>query len=113
MYMMDKPEIRRVFGHGIEGIWLWVNNPKNKSHTGNLIYQMSRKHEHQIVKLQVEYDQRDILRTSNGEQVRITHRGDIDGWNYHTLDQSVIVERDIPIENIKLLKVYNLVELLQ
>lgn len=112
-YRLNHPAINAVFGDLVIGVWLWEFNPLGQSHAGNILYQVGTKGEHQIVKLKVLYDPTKVLRAPNGGNLQVRHQGSVGSWMYHKRDKSVIVQQDIPLENIKQEKTYNVIDLLR
>lgn len=111
-YLIDKDEIRPYFPHGIMGVWLWEKEPTGISHAGNIMFQVGRKGDPEIIKLEVEYNPR-YLANYSGRKLDLNHSGSIENWNYHYSDKAVIVKEDIPLQHIRVIGLYNTVQRLQ
>lgn len=95
----------------IKGVWLWTQNPIGISHLGNIIRQLAFKSETRIVKLQVNYNYEKRYRL-NFQEIKLTHQGIIEKFQYHIDDPSIIITEPIGQKDIKLLKSYDLLDLL-
>jgi len=97
------------------GIWLWQHELKGLAHTGNILYQAAMKSTTEIVYLKVEYYKPDTYKPLGllpGQEFKIIHDGHIGNLKYHTgKEKAVINQFPIPIERIKLIKIYNLNEI--
>ena len=111
-YITKKEELDRYFPDGINGIWLWKDNPEGKSHAGNIMFQVGTKSDPDIVKLEVEYNPYDVA-NYHGSNIDIRHHGKVSNWSYHNNEQAVIVKSDIPLQQIRLIGEYNTVQRLQ
>lgn len=110
----NHPELLESLGiDHVMGVWLWKNRPDSVSHMGNVIYQLAYKCKTKVVKLAVRYDPKWNLKSPRGENVNLYHCGHIEKFNYHRNDKAVIQTGIIPPTQIKLIKIYNLVELLK
>lgn len=116
-YAINKIELWPYLdGYPAKGVWVWKHRMKGESHVGSILWQVATKAATKIVLLEVNYNPEDILCGSDGVILTLYHKGSIENWHYHTKkesESSVIVTKPIPPENIKLLKVYDLVELLK
>ena len=112
-YRMNHPSLTELYGEMVIGVWVWMFNPLGQSHAGNILYQVGVKGAHEIVKLKVLYDPAKVMRSPAGGELHLFHKGHVENWNYHKKDRSVIVQHDIPLENIKLVKSYNVIDLLR
>lgn len=79
---------------------------------GNIVYQMSSKGSHVIVKLRVAYKDSDLLRV-DGHKVHLVHEGSVGKLKYHMGDLSVICKENIPLSDITLIGVYDAAKLLR
>jgi hypothetical protein len=113
-YLIDKEELRKVFPGGVIGIWLWRKMMDNRENFGSIIFQVARKGTEKVVLLEVSYSKRSII----SECIDVKHDGSINTYGsnnfvYHKGTPSVIVVQDIPPEDIKLIKIWDLPELLK
>lgn len=111
-YLIKKDEMLQYFPQGVEGVWLWKENPTGASHAGNILYQVSRKGTPEIVKLEVQYDPKKLVRYM-GKGVDIYHQGHVDNWEYHKGERGLIVQENIPLQSIRVIGHYNTVQRLQ
>lgn len=116
-YPVDKPEFRRLWHFVPNGIWVWEYPLSPESELGTVIYQLSYRAQTQIVKLEVTYDTEDILYyEGNGyrQKVKLTHTGNAEKWQFHTDDpEAVIVTKKIPISDISLVKIFDLMDVVR
>jgi hypothetical protein len=111
-YLIQKPEAEGYFPKGINGIWLWKEDPKGASHAGNIMYQVAKKGNPEIVKLEIEYSPDQLVRF--GEKgVQFQHSGNVEKWEYHKSDIGVIHEKSILLQNIRVVGNYNTVQRLK
>lgn len=92
------------------GVWLWQKDPRGKSHFGNVLFQMAKKGEDVVVKLAVEYDDKDVLRAPTGKNMSLAHNGYIEKWVYHRDEPAVVVKKTISPDRIRVVGVYNPME---
>jgi len=113
-YPIHKPQLRLHIGReDVQGVWVWVRRPVGLSHIGCLLYQMSQKNTVEAVMLEVHYDLDDVLSPlcGRGQYIELVHQGTIEHLEYHDgRDVGVIMTKTIPVADIKLLKVYNLLD---
>lgn len=113
VYSIQRTEgFERYFPMGVQGIWIWTRNPKGLSHMGNIVYQMSSKGSHVIVKLRVAYKESDVLRV-DGSRVHLVHEGSVGKLKYHMGDPSIICTENIRLSNITVIGVYDAAKLLR
>lgn len=111
-YHIDRDVLREYFPKGVEGVWLWEKDPKGESHAGNIMYQVGKKGSPEIVKLKIKYDPKDVI-SYKGSKMRFIHEGHVENWKYHYNDAAVMVKTDIPLQNIKVMGMYNTIQRLQ
>lgn len=111
-YLTKKEELDYYFPEGLDGVWLWRNNPEGASHAGNIMFQVGTKGSPEIVKLEVEYNPYDVA-NYKGSDIDLSHVGTLSNWKYHDGDSAVIVRNDIPIQQIRLIGEYNTIQRLQ
>lgn len=112
-YQIRHPELRRYFRFGVKGIWIWNEKLSGIGEVGSILWQVTTKDDHRVVKLKVEYEERDVLK-KRGRWVELYHNGHIGVWNYHDGTQtSHIIISPIPPERIELVKEYNLLDLVK
>jgi len=119
-YLIYKPELQKYFpNQAIMGIWVWKQRFHGAPHAGSVLHQVAFKATPHVVLLSVDYSPNDILKyqwpeTKEWGEVNLTHDGNIEQWIYHTgKEESVIVTKRISPSHIKLLKEYDIVELLK
>ena len=120
-YAIDHPSVLDFYPNGLQGIWLWENNPKGLSHAGNIVLQISRKAETKIVKLRVYYRDENrltygetnwfkrMMKVACGKRIELTHTGMIGDLTYH-LEKALIHDGPIPVGDIELMGTYDFVE---
>jgi hypothetical protein len=109
-YHIENDGILTAFPDGVNGIWLWENNPKGLSHAGNIFLQASRKAETQVVKLRVYYREENRLTYGEGKsRVKFTQTSSI-GNLVCPKENALIYTEPIPVGDIELMGVYDLVE---
>lgn len=112
-YLIQKPTLDPYYPGGVMGIWIWVDKFKGLPHAGSILYQMTMKGETSAAWLEVKYDYTNILRW-NGRKIELSHDGNMEKLVYHTgAEKSVLVTTPIPPEDIKLLKIYDLLKALK
>ena len=111
-YTIDKEEMRTLFPKGISGIWLWKEEPTGTSHAGNIMYQVGAKGNPEIVKLEVEYNPRQLA-SYKGSRLELSHTGAVENWEYHYGDCGIIAKEDIPLKHIRVIGHYNTIQRLQ
>lgn len=111
-YEVHKDELKKYFPRGVKAIWVWRKSFRGLGHTGSIIFQ-AQKGDTSIVKLKVEYDFADILRSGH-RIVEIQHWGNVGNLLYHTGNEKayLITEKILP-EKIKLVKEFDLIKLLK
>jgi len=97
-----------VFRDGVDGIWLWKEEPKGESHAWNILFQLSTKADTRVVKLKVEYDEDLVLRPPEWGKLKMTHTGTIGDWE-GPAEESVIYCGCIPLKDIKVVGIYDVV----
>lgn len=105
----DHLALTEIFPGGIKGIWLWKKCPKTLERLYWAIFQFSKKKTPEIVLLEVEYDPDCTL--SNG--MHINHDMKLGNLEFDDSPESIIVIKDIGPGNIKLLKMWDLLELIK
>lgn len=112
-YVISKPELDHYFPGGVRGVWLWEEKPVGKSNMGCILYQFGTKSETNIVLLEVSIDEENLLHFGK-RLVTLPHEGTIGNYEYHEgYDKGVIHTLAISPNKIKLLKTFNLIELLK
>lgn len=110
-YQMDGHIKSAVGMQDLAGVWLWINNPKGRSHFGNVLYHMAKKNVEEVVKLRVTYDFEDTLTPhpeTGKKRLLLSHRGAVENYVYHENEAAAIVLRTIPPSDIKVVGEYNL-----
>lgn len=110
VYPINKPEIEEYFTEPVYGIWAWQKQPKGKSELGSLLFQTSTKQTTHLVLLEFDYSEYNIL-TYGGGRINVYHDGLLGNWLYHKDQKAYIVISDIPPENIRLVKEFDLMDL--
>lgn len=111
-YGVRREELAFVMPEGLRGIWVWEHELAGYSEAGTIIYQISSKKSPYIVKLLVEFDEKD--RISRGSlPLEIPHEGNIGDWEYHKDALAWIIGKAIPSDKIKLIKEYDLLDLIK
>jgi len=112
-YEIRHAELFIIFGEYPLGVWLWKNKPRGVAHTGGVLYQLATKNETKIVLLRVSIDESGILLSPDGRNIKMTHDGHIDAFQYHKHERSVIYTDFIPPEDIELVDIYDVKERLK
>lgn len=117
-YPINKTELLEYFDTMPIGIWVWEYPPVNESELGSVIFQLASKGQTKIVKLAIEYENDDLLYADiDGwpKKIHLYHDGELSfegpGWTYHKGQEAVIIIKPVPLQNIKLLKTYNLMDI--
>ena len=111
-YHQDNPET-------VNAVWLWERKFRGRPHIGAILYQFSTKNDTKIVWLECEwfYIEQLFIKDKDGEfcPVELGHDGMIGNAKYHNVDhhKSRLITKPIPPQRIKLLKTYDLQELLK
>ena len=98
----------------VKGIFLWKNKLREKSHAGAVLYQMATKNSEKVVLLEINCKEesfeadKDYGICERGDSISVAHNGTIEKLKYHSREKGRICFKNIPIKNIKLLKVYEL-----
>ena len=108
-----KYPIEKIYKN-LKGIFLWRNKQKGKAHAGSIIWQMGTKNSEEVVLLEIncekegfEVDQ-DYGNYKKGDTLVIDHTGEMEKLVYHQKEKGIIYFRNIPINKIKLLRIYKL-----
>jgi len=89
-------------------VWLWKTKPSKKGHLNALLFQLADKDDYKLVMLEVEYSKKDLLGHERGDTFDIEHTTSIgDSRANFSKEKSVLVVNKIPVENIKLLEIYD------
>ena len=110
-YMINKPELDKYFPKGVRGIWFWREKPAGRNEMGSILYQMSTKQSHEIVQMQFELKDNRLLK-HNDHVIHLFHDGNVGDYVYHNAEPAMIYKDHIPPEDIKLVKEYNLIDLI-
>lgn len=111
-YPINKPEVDKYFDYPVQGIWTWKDRPTGQSELGSILFQTSTKQSTHIVLLEFSYRPSDILVTADDRKVEVFHDGILGNWLYHEQQPAYIVTADISPGDIRLVKEYDLMELL-
>lgn len=95
------------------GIWCWTKELSPESHAGTVMFCAQKSGCAQTAVLRVEYDASDLLRTDCGAVVKLTHRGAIGGWVYHTAEPAVFLINRVPLSRLQLIGTYDVVQALR
>lgn len=114
-YLIDKPELNCHFKEKVRGIWIWCDEQVGVSEFGTLIFQLSTKCDLTIVKLEIDYDEEHLLVPENKmKDINITHYGAVGQWQYHQGEERAVISvKPIDKDKIKLLKTFDLLEILE
>jgi len=93
------------------GVWVWKRRPKGKRLLSIVIRQMETKGESRIVCLAISYRFPDVKRI-DGRNLKVTHDCTIGRWIGHKKMRSIILNSDVPIERIRLVKSFDLVKMI-
>jgi hypothetical protein len=97
-----------------KAVWIWTERLDPVEHMGSLIYQLAKRNESKLVHLLVWFQDKDRLpHKEDGYRLYLRHTGKIDGFEYHARTQSCLLIATVPPQNIKLLGIYDLVEMLK
>lgn len=111
-YLIYREELEKYNCGSTNGIWIWIKKFKGLPHAGSIIFQMANKGETKAVLLKVIYDDDFILFSDKGLKVRIKHYGMMGSLKYHDgSETAVIYLKEIPMEDIKLMGVYNIIKI--
>lgn len=95
-------------------IWFFKNNPTGLNHVGNVILKAIKKREMHIVKLKCVFNKEDVYKTPKGQSVEISHDGSLDDkFYFHRDEPAILVVKKIPISNIRLMGVWDILEKLR
>lgn len=110
-YPISKPGLDKYFPDtNIRGVWAWGRRPSGKSELGNLLFQTSIRQSYHIVLLEFDYDPKDLLHFK-GSLVEMVHDGFIGSWLYHEDEPAYVVLKNIPPQNVRLVKHFNLMDI--
>lgn len=114
-YEISNTEIIWAVGEVFKGIWLWKRNPISKDLLFRLIYQFSTKKDFKIVLLKVCYAVTDIYELSYGRIMNIGgHSINLGEWVYEEKHgRVVILGKKVLSENIKLIKIFDLMRIVR
>lgn len=108
--------MKEWFPDGCYGFWLWMNELSDEENLMAIIYQLAYRAQSHIVKLRVNYDEKDRLRYEL-QNVEVNYRGmncSIEKWQINDDNRkAVIIVKDVQPDKIELVKEYNLIELLK
>ena len=96
-----------------KGVWLWKKRQRGVSHAGIILNQFVRKEAKKVALLRVLVKHEEVNSWPNKLSISTYHVGFIGKWYYHWRTQAWISRVKIPPERIKLVKVYDVVKLLQ
>lgn len=99
-------------GSPLKGVWMWAQDMVGKSHIAAVLYQAVTKQDLVIVKLQVEYENAELLHY-NGKRVEMPHTGILSACQYHECDLAVISMVPIRVERITKIGQFDLMELIR
>ncbi len=106
-YEIQKQSITEAQGYVVYAIWVWLHQPKDLAHIGNIIYQMAMKNTTQAVLLKVQYNKSDVL-SVDGREVKLLHDGTIGNLTYHENVVARLVLSNIPPKDIELIGQFDL-----
>lgn len=110
-------ELEEIFDLWPSGVWLWTEELSEQSELGMLIELLARGGNLKIVKLQVEYDKKDKLTYSgNGFERSLVFTPSIVFNDWHcNIDnpEAIIIKNKIDPKNIKLARVFNLLDIVR
>lgn len=97
------------------GVWIWKQRLFGEAHAGSVVFQIAKSGETRVALLKVRYNESDFLRSTDGGEVVIGHRGTTGRWVYHNTQEhkARMLVRPIPADRVSLVGVYDLVEALQ
>ncbi|OGZ32292.1 MAG: hypothetical protein A2V69_01130 [Candidatus Portnoybacteria bacterium RBG_13_40_8] len=115
-YLLDglaKDIIKRELGiNHPKGIWIWRKRQKGLAEIGTIIARCAEHDSLDPVLLRVELT-RDMIYGWDEGRVDIEHNGTVGKWKYHTDAKAIIIRRKIPQSNIRLVKRFNLFNILK
>lgn len=103
-----KPQLITTEGiaKNTKGIWLWAFEPEGKHNVTNILYQVTNKGYFNIVKLEVEYQPKYLLKSTCSHEF-------IMGDTALDFDIALIYTKPIPRNRIKIRQKYDLLKLLK
>lgn len=110
-YNIKKDDLKIHFPDGINGIWLWKDNLHGDEQLGSILWQLMTKSDTRVVKLQVYYDESNLLKREEFP-VEILHDGKLGSWSYHSKVPAIILTKPIETKFIFRMATYDLVNLL-
>lgn len=109
----NHPDLFAHYPEGVQGVWLWENNPQGVHHTGALMLTVHLQRKTRIVKLKVEVEERDLVTPEPPRRLVIFNTGAIGDFQFCENEPTRICGSVIKPRNIKLMKMYDMVELLK
>lgn len=98
---------------GAKGTWVWQAPLSPVSHAGTVLFQAVTKASPRIALLEVAYTMADVaLDEGKNGFLSNKHRGALASWVYHVDEPGYLLVRHVPIERIRLIAVYDIVEAL-
>lgn len=116
---IDKWELRKWFPEGVDGFWIWDKPLPRVDEMGALIWQLQSKTRSKLVKLEITYHHKQRLYWENPETdkqhlVSLTHSSTLGDYILHPSNPVArILTKPVPPAQIKLLKVYELLDLVK
>lgn len=100
---------------GAKGTWVWQTPLSPVSHAGTVLFQAATKASPRIALLEVTYTMADVALAADEDRsgfLSNKHRGALGAWVYHVDEPGYLLVRHVPIERIRLIAVYDIVEAL-
>lgn len=110
LQLIKRDELSRYFPEGVNGIYLWEEDPIGMPHVANIIFQLYSKGCTKIVKIEIA--RYEILRY-RGDRVFLNHKFEIGAFEYKNEETAVIAVNPIPASDIRFIREYDLIELLK
>lgn len=112
-YQINNEAVKKYYKNGIKGVWIFTEDQVGEAHVGTIINQVARKCNTKIVKLKIKYRYIDLF-GKDDRVLDVSHSSNIENWYYNEEPAGATVIRTyVPPGDIKLVGVYDLMELLR
>jgi hypothetical protein len=118
MEILDNPDVKEWGLKKMKYIWVWKRIQSAKSNAGNLILKLANFKATKVALLRVWVTKKEIRCWPMGVSMSGSHDGFLNkqdgtrGWIFHTEEPSWILRYRVPPERIEIVKIYDIVKLL-